>query len=95
MNPVASHIVEAITRVGLAALEKLPEVRAALAPYLHARARLTIRLDMELDGDSGPLPDPVLEVVQSAHVTVDGLSLDGPPALSVKATGGRAPRERP
>ena len=88
MNPVVSSLIDALTRLGMAALERLPEVRAALAPYIHARAKLTIRLDLELDGPSGPLPDPVLEVVQGAVVTVDGLALDGPPHLSVKATGG-------
>ena len=84
MNPAVASLVEALSRIGLAALEKLPEVRAALAPYLHATARLTVRLDLVLDGPVGPLPDPVVEVRQAVKVGLDGLQLDGPPELSIR-----------
>ena len=83
MNP--SDILRALAQLGMAALEKIPEVRTALAPYLHARVVLTVRVDLELDGPAGPLPDPVVEVRQSAVVTLDGVHLDGVPTFRVAA----------
>lgn len=87
MNPAVQSILEALARIGAAALEKVPEVRAALAPYLHARARLTVRVDVETDGPGGPLPDPVVEVQQAATISVDGLRLDGAPTFNVRLNG--------
>lgn len=90
MAPILSPILDALSKLVAATLERVPEVRAALAPYLHARVKLTMRVDVELDGPGGPLPDPVVELVQSGVVSVDGLELDGPPRVAVRLTGGTA-----
>lgn len=77
--------VELLVQFARAALERLPEAMRALAPYLHARVQLVVRVELELDGEGGPLPDPVVEVRQGATVSAAGLELDGPPSLSVRA----------
>lgn len=87
MSPILSPLLDALSKLVAATMERVPEVRAALAPYLHARVKLTLRVDMELDGAGGPLPDPVVELVQGAMVSAEGLALDGPPRVHVAMRG--------
>lgn len=81
MTAIMSPLLEALAKLAAATMERVPEIRSALAPYLHARVRLTMRVELVTDGPEGPLPDPVVELTQSAVVSVDGLKLDGPPSV--------------
>jgi hypothetical protein len=80
MNPFSAGLV----RLGLQTTE-LPsvarEIVRALAPHLKATARLTVRLELDTDGPSGPLPDPVVELVQAVTITAHGLELEGAPTV--------------
>ena len=85
MNPLIQALVDVCAR----ALARLPEVKSALAPYLHAKARLFLRIEIVTDGPEGPLPDPVINVEQDATVDVNGLRLDGLPKVEFNANGAR------
>lgn len=80
MNPFASGLI----RLGLQTTE-MPsiarELVRALAPHLKATAKLTVRVELDTDGPDGPLPDPVVELVQAVVITADGLELEGAPTV--------------
>ena len=88
MNQLAESIVKLALHVAESAPETARSLVAALAPHLHAKARVTLRVDIVTDGAGGPLPDPVVTVSQAAYVSAEGLQLMGAPEITMRATGG-------